>query len=482
MTSSKPGGLDSRLAAVPRFKARPLPARYGAAWSLILLLGDLLFFGLAALGAQAVTHQAFGDMLAAPGTVQTVLFGVAMWVVLFERVGMYKRTFSVNARDEVYACVAASALALLPALAVVFLVPALGGFRHLLLTTLLLATVGVSLLRFGSHAVRARVLPRAPRRIAVVGAAERVATVSADLSLAPSDAVMRIAVEDFDEELAEVVQRGDVSRLKWLRTALEHGCDELIVTEALPPQIVPALLRLTEPKGIALAFAPMRLRPHACDFQVRRDGGLALLYTRSLAICTPGAEFLRRVLDMALVVPAIVVLAPVMAAIALAVFLDSGAPIFYRQARVGKLGKEFSILKFRTMRHDAEAGTGPVWARVGESRTTRIGKFLRRTSLDELPQLFNVLSGEMSVVGPRPERPFYVEQFRKILPRYDERHLVRPGITGWAQVSMRRALDPSEIGEKLSFDLFYLEHWSIFMDALIVCKTAAEFLFQRGAA
>jgi lipopolysaccharide/colanic/teichoic acid biosynthesis glycosyltransferase len=106
---------------------------------------------------------------------------------------------------------------------------------------------------------------------------------------------------------------------------------------------------------------------------------------------------------------------------------------------------------------------------------------LRRTSLDELPQLFNVLRGEMSLVGPRPERPFYVEQFKKILPRYDERHLVRPGITGWSHINMRRNVDTSAIGERLSYDLFYLEHWSPFMDLLILCKTGFEFLFHSAA-
>jgi lipopolysaccharide/colanic/teichoic acid biosynthesis glycosyltransferase len=155
--------------------------------------------------------------------------------------------------------------------------------------------------------------------------------------------------------------------------------------------------------------------------------------------------------------------------------------MLYRQVRVGRLGAEFEILKFRTMRRDAESQTGPIWTRNGETRTTRIGRFLRRMSLDELPQLINVLRGEMSISGPRPERPFYVEQFRKMFRRYDERHLIRPGITGWAQINMRRQLDPSEIGEKLSYDLFFLEHWSPFMDIMILCKTAAEFLFHRAA-
>jgi lipopolysaccharide/colanic/teichoic acid biosynthesis glycosyltransferase len=329
--------------------------------------------------------------------------------------------------------------------------------------------------------LRSSVAPRRGRRIAVAGTPARVSALPGDLSLAAGDTVLRLPVENFDEELAAARDSGDLSRLEWLQTALARGCDELIVTETLPYELLPALLRLTEAQGITLALAPMRIRPYACDYAVRRDGLLTLLYTRSLAISTPSADLFRRLMDVALVVPAIVVLAIPMGLIALAVFVDSGGPVVYRQTRVGKLGREFEIYKFRTMRVDAESHTGPVWANRGESRTTRIGRFLRRTSFDELPQLFNVLHGDMSVVGPRPERPFYVAQFRKMFRRYDERHLVRPGITGWAQVSMRRTLDPSEIGEKLSYDLFYLEHWSPFIDLLIVCKTAAEFLFQRAA-
>jgi exopolysaccharide biosynthesis polyprenyl glycosylphosphotransferase len=207
----------------------------------------------------------------------------------------------------------------------------------------------------------------------------------------------------------------------------------------------------------------------------------ALLYPRSLAICTPGAEAARRFFDLAIAIPALILLAPLFLVVSLAVLLDSGGPVLYRQTRVGRLGKNFDIIKFRTMRPDAERATGPIWAQAGESRTTRIGRFLRRTSIDELPQLLNVLRGEMSIVGPRPERPFYVEQFRKILPRYDERHLVRPGITGWSHVHMRRNVDTSAIGERLSYDVFYLEHWSIFMDLTIIAKTAAEFLFHSAA-
>jgi exopolysaccharide biosynthesis polyprenyl glycosylphosphotransferase len=480
MITSKPGGIDKTLGTVSRLKPRPSPARYGLEWSLVLLACDLLVIALAGYASQFLTGLSYKTLAKMPAALVAVLFALGIWLLVFERVGLYRRTFAVNSRDEVYATLAASALAVLVPLALAGLAPALFPVRRLLFGTIALATIGASLARFGAHALRSTLLPRPGRRVAVVGSPERVSALPGDLSLAAGDTVLRFPIENFDDDLAAARESGDLLRLDWLQTALARGCDELIVTETLPYEILPALLRMTEAHGVTLALAPMRIRPYACDYTVRRDGLLTLLYTRSLAISTPSADLFRRVMDVALVIPAIVVLALPMALIALAVYLDSGGPVTYRQTRVGKLGREFDIFKFRTMRVDAESHTGPVWAHSGESRTTRIGRFLRRTSFDELPQLFNVLRGEMSVVGPRPERPFYVAQFRKMFRRYDERHLVRPGITGWAQINMRRTLDPSEIGEKLSYDLFYLEHWSPFMDLLIVCKTAAEFLFQRA--
>jgi putative colanic acid biosynthesis UDP-glucose lipid carrier transferase len=131
------------------------------------------------------------------------------------------------------------------------------------------------------------------------------------------------------------------------------------------------------------------------------------------------------------------------------------------------------------MRPDAEAHTGAIWVRANDDRRTIVGAILRRLSFDELPQLFNVLRGDMSLVGPRPERPVLVSQFRASLPRYDERHLVPPGITGWSQIHMRRLLVESDVAEKLEYDLRYLEQWTIWLDVSILFKTAAEFLFHK---
>jgi sugar transferase (PEP-CTERM system associated) len=178
----------------------------------------------------------------------------------------------------------------------------------------------------------------------------------------------------------------------------------------------------------------------------------------------------------------LVALAPIMLILALAVRLTSPGPALHGQERVGRHGRVFNLLKFRTMRVDAEAETGPVWASgEGDPRITRFGWFLRKTRLDELPQLVNVLRGEMSFVGPRPERPHFVAELSKVIPLYDGRHAVRPGITGWAQVRSGYGSTIEDARQKLQFDLFYIRHMSLALDLSIVFETFKVVLVGRGA-
>lgn len=167
--------------------------------------------------------------------------------------------------------------------------------------------------------------------------------------------------------------------------------------------------------------------------------------------------------------------------VALAVRLTSKGPIFYRQNRVGRWGREFPIMKFRTMRVDAEAGTGPVWATRNDPRVTPIGQFLRKSRLDELPQLLNVLRGEMSLVGPRPERPQFVRELNQVIPFYDARHAVRPGVTGWAQIRYPYGATVDDAWRKLEYDVFYLRNRSFTFYVAVLLETVKVILFQRGS-
>jgi Undecaprenyl-phosphate glucose phosphotransferase len=165
--------------------------------------------------------------------------------------------------------------------------------------------------------------------------------------------------------------------------------------------------------------------------------------------------------------------------IALTIRLTSPGPVFYRQERMGLDGKAFTVFKFRSMYHDAERDTGPIWARDDDPRCTPIGRLLRRFDLDELPQLWNVLTGDMSLVGPRPERPFFVDQFKHRIPQYMLRHKVKSGITGWAQVNGWRG--NTSLEKRIEYDLYYIENWSVSLDLKIMWLTLVRGVFQRTA-
>lgn len=187
----------------------------------------------------------------------------------------------------------------------------------------------------------------------------------------------------------------------------------------------------------------------------------------------------KRAMDIVLSAIALVVLAPLMAAIGVFIKFTSTGPIFYRQERCGLNGKSFLMLKFRTMCVDAEAQTGPVWARKDDPRRTAWGTFLRRTSLDELPQFINVLRGDMSLVGPRPERPVFIQQFSKTIPNYMARHCVKAGITGWAQVHGWRG--NTSLRKRIQHDLYYITHWNPWLDLRILWMTLWHGIVHRNA-
>lgn len=190
--------------------------------------------------------------------------------------------------------------------------------------------------------------------------------------------------------------------------------------------------------------------------------------------------FAKRIADLVVSLLALLILWPVFVLVALAILIETGRPILFRQERTGMKGKVFDILKFRSMRQDAEAN-GPVWAATRDSRITAVGGFIRKYRLDELPQLFNVLRGEMSIVGPRPERPFFCELLAEKIPFYNLRHYVRPGITGWAQVKYHYSATVEETKAKLEHDLFYVKHFSLMLDVAIVLETAKVMLNGHGS-
>jgi len=189
----------------------------------------------------------------------------------------------------------------------------------------------------------------------------------------------------------------------------------------------------------------------------------------------------KRFFDIMCSLIGLTIASPLMLIAGILIKVNSSGPVFFRQVRVGEREKDFVLYKFRTMRQDAEQGTGAVWAKENDTRVTGVGNILRKTRFDEIPQLFNVLKGDMSLIGPRPERPEFVDKLKEIIPYYSERHFVKPGITGWAQVKYQYGASVEDAVEKLRYDLYYIKNLSFFLDMLIVLETVKVVLFGRGS-
>jgi Undecaprenyl-phosphate glucose phosphotransferase len=258
----------------------------------------------------------------------------------------------------------------------------------------------------------------------------------------------------------------------------EHEIEEVIIGRPeLSHQELLAILARCERGQVGIKIFPDLFQIIATELSIGDLGGLPLLSVRDVAL-RGWRLTLKRVVDLVGSAMLLVFSSPLLMLVALAIKLDSPGPVFYAQERMGLDAKPFWCLKFRSMRTDAEKD-GPGWTRENDPRVTRLGAFIRRTSIDEVPQLINVLVGEMSLVGPRPERPVYVEQFRRSIPRYMDRHREKAGMTGWAQVNGLRG--DTSIAERTKYDLWYIENWSLWLDLRIMVRTIFAILGDRHA-
>jgi Undecaprenyl-phosphate glucose phosphotransferase len=267
-------------------------------------------------------------------------------------------------------------------------------------------------------------------------------------------------------EVVEIAQRERVDHLYVTLSLEEHAklldLMEITSRECIDVKVVPDILQ----------FIALRARLEDLD-------GLPVININEVPLQGFNA-WVKRGLDVVLSTAAMVVLAVPFAIIAALVKWTSTGPVFYRQERMGLDGKAFTVYKFRSMYQGAEDETGPIWADDDDPRTTPLGRWLRKLDLDELPQFWNVLKGDMSIVGPRPERPFFVEQFKHRIPQYMLRHKVKAGITGWAQVNGWRG--NTSLEKRIEYDLYYIENWSVTLDLKIMWLTLVRGLFQRGVA
>jgi sugar transferase (PEP-CTERM system associated) len=322
------------------------------------------------------------------------------------------------------------------------------------------------------------------RRVLVLGSGSRAAEVDALVGrLGPSAGFHLVGfVQCGDGE-----PRPDKSKLlgdcKLLRTLVDqHRIDEIVVAVRDRRNGHLSMSELLECKleGISIVDLPTFFERESGHVQLKSLNPSWMIY--SMGFCRGGfQQVLKRVFDIGVSGAVLIATLPIMLLAALAIWLETGRPIFYRQKRVGECRRVFEILKFRSMRVDAEKDGVARWAQKNDDRVTQVGRILRLARIDELPQLINVLRGDMSFVGPRPERPPFVSELSTKVPFYASRHSVKPGITGWAQIRYPYGASVDDAVQKLQFDLYYVKNHSLFLDLVILFQTAQVVLFGKGA-
>lgn len=279
------------------------------------------------------------------------------------------------------------------------------------------------------------------------------------------ESILGLPVLGHVDDLADIIERYQIGEV-------------IIGMPEAPHQKILSIIANCEQGRVAIKIFPDVFQIMATEVSIDDLNGLPLLAVRDVAL-RGWRLTIKRGMDLIVSSISLTLGSPFMFLLALLIKLDSPGPVFYAQERMGLDGNTFPILKFRSMRVGAEAESGPVWAKPDDKRPTRLGAFIRRFSVDEIPQLINVLLGDMSMVGPRPERPVFVNQFKQSIPRYMDRHREKAGMTGWAQVNGLRG--DTSIIERTKYDLWYIENWSILLDIKIMLKTVITILFDRNA-
>jgi len=496
-TEVQPTSGASKTAGAPRFGEAPPPELAGAVPSRlrirnttlvlpsILLAGDLLMLESAFLSVYWARFLSgwFAVPKGVPDLAIYLLGSLGMllvFLVIFHAHGMYDLRRRPTFADDITGLARSVITATLFLVAIAFFYRGYSFSRSFALG--FMATSYVALVAGRLFARYLHLLARAHgvglERVAVLGRNAAQERLLRALRQRPGLG-MEVAGEILlaDDEPGRLPALGRLAQVE--QVVERHHLDGILVT--LPLREVERFLPLLEALAdsqVRVTFVPDLQDLRATNLRLQSVAGLPFLELRQVTLTGIHRVF-KRAFDLVVAGLFCVLGAPLMLGIALVVRLTSPGPVLFRQQRVGRDGTVFQMLKFRTMRQDAESHTGPVFARAGDPRTTPAGRWLRRLSLDELPQLYNVLRGEMSLVGPRPERPVFVEEFRSAIPRYFERHKVRCGITGWAQVNGLRGDTPLE--ERTLYDIYYLENWSLALDVKILALTLRSVLSRRNA-
>ncbi|MGH7368497.1 MAG: TIGR03013 family XrtA/PEP-CTERM system glycosyltransferase [Candidatus Rokuibacteriota bacterium] len=448
---------------------------YVSGLAFVLFLGDLAVI----LGAFYLTELSTSWAGYAPFAARFTEVSVIMTFVLYLGDLYHLRSVSGNRELSARVLICQGATALVVA-AVGFAIPLLRLSRWAFLETFLLTTLGLTAWR--AILLAAWSQQQMTVRVLVVGTGQ-VGRLIAELQPTSARPFRIIGFLDDAPGAADMVPEGHVllGKTQDLDSLVEETRPDIVVIAQVDRrgQFPAQALLGCRLRGIRVEDWPTFYEKATGKILVTAVRPSWLIFSDGF-VKTPRTEIIKRLFDVTVSLAGLLLSLPAMILIALAIRLDSRGPILYRQPRLGQNGCVFILNKFRSMRHDAEKDTGPVWSAQRDPRITRVGLFLRRSRLDELPQLFNVLVGHMSFIGPRPERPEFVANLQKQIPFYMERLAVKPGITGWAQVRYEYGSSVEDAIEKLQYDLYYIKNLSLFLDLLIVLNTVQVVLFARG--
>ena len=449
----------------------------------VLLLGAIDFLLLMA-GAEAgwalrLWQIDAGYVPVADRILTMIVFAATIQLAMVS-IGVYSPEALLSVRFASARLVAAQALGILALSLLYFLAPPIAFWRSSLLYATLISLIAMIVARaflrttFNGDGLK--------RRVLILGAGARAARVGRLATHEGSNFIIvgYVAMNDGPEEVTGAVNRADIPSLADHLVAL--GASEVVLAleerrNALPLE---DLLR-AKTTGVSIHEFASFIERETGRVDLRSLNPSWLIFSDGFSSGRRVSAVAKRLFDLTVSFILLVVTAPVVLLAALAVKLETRGPAFYRQKRVGLFGETFELIKIRSMRVDAEVGGKAVWAKKDDPRVTRVGNFIRKTRIDELPQAWAVLKGEMSFVGPRPERPQFVHDFEARLPYYAERHVVKPGITGWAQINYPYGAGVQDAREKLEFDLYYAKNYTLFLDVLILMQTLRVILWPENA-
>lgn len=426
-----------------------------------------------------------GEIPPIGGYLAVTLFVIPVWVLIFQTRKLYRPRRTVFIFDEFFLIARLSTFAIIFAFGLIFFYR---NFPYSRLVFILVWLTAIFLITFSRYIVlkyekNLYNKGRGLKKALIVGNNSNASDICNNFSTHPYAGFDIIGFIEADNYSGEnyVDNKVKLGRYSEIANVIKENQVEILLV-AIPShenEKLYNIMKLCEGENVEMLLVPDFLEMITSSVRVQEIDGIPFLKIKSIPM-NIWNRFLKRSFDFTFAAITLLISSPIFLLIALFVKITSKGPVFYKQERISFEGKKFDMIKFRSMVADAEKDTGAVFVAKNDSRYTTLGRFLRKYSLDELPQFINVLKGDMSIVGPRPEREYFINLLKEKIPKYLERHRVKCGITGWAQVNGLRGSDTS-LEKRLEYDIYYIENWSIVFDMKIILKTLREMFFSKAA-